>query len=241
MEDNANKETRDLEDEFIKTYEHLPELWNPDHAHYTNKHKRNAAHDVLLQVLRKWDPEATRYSVRKKINVLRSCYRKVLHKYLASRTVGPDGEEIYEYEPKYSKFHMLRFLDDKLHLQHNNTVEINIDDNYYEDDDGNENNDSSYQKRDVLALEDENNHIVINQNHVNERKVKRLKVEQLYPVNAEVLDRELEAIGANVACKLKRMDPEQRYHAELLINKVLITGLRNNLTEGTDFTEVYKK
>lgn len=61
-----------------------------------------------------------------------------------------------------------------------------------------------------------------------------------YADNNEMLDRELDAIGANVTCKLKRMNSEQRYHAELLINKVLITGLKNNLTNDTDLTEVYK-
>lgn len=72
---------------------------------------------------------------------------------------------------------------------------------------------------------------------------KFLKVEiedDYYVQNDNLLDRELEAIGANVTCKLKRMDPLQRYHAELLINKVLITGLKNNLSDDTDLTDVFR-
>lgn len=63
---------------------------------------------------------------------------------------------------------------------------------------------------------------------------------QDYCIDDSILDREFEAIGSNVACKLKRMNSAQRYHAELLINKVLIEGLKNKLTEDTDLTEVYK-
>lgn len=70
-----------------------------------------------------------------------------------------------------------------------------------------------------------------------------LKVEiesDYYEPNDNLLDRELEAIGANVTCKLKRMNSLQRYHAELLINKVLISGLKNNLSDETDLTDVYR-
>ncbi|XP_025420503.1 uncharacterized protein LOC112690666 [Sipha flava] len=45
---------------------------------------------------------------------------------------------------------------------------------------------------------------------------------------------EYDAIGINVASKLKRMDPTQSIHADLLINKVLTQGLLGNLTSEFD-------
>jgi hypothetical protein len=52
----------------------------------------------------------------------------------------------------------------------------------------------------------------------------------------DMSDKELKAVAANVVYKLKRMNIEQRCHAELLINKVLVYGLRNILTYNTDLT-----
>lgn len=76
---------------------------------------------------------------------------------------------------------------------------------------------------------------------INKRnRKKRLKAgEEDYYVDS-ILEKEFEAISFNVVCKLRRMNPEQRCHAELLINKVLIGGLKNSLTDETDLTEVYK-
>lgn len=47
---------------------------------------------------------------------------------------------------------------------------------------------------------------------------------------------EFDGIGTNVACKLRRMDEEQKLMAEELINKVLINGIKGRLTEDTDIT-----
>lgn len=77
-------------------------------------------------------------------------------------------------------------------------------------------------------------------NKAKTRKKIKVELDDYYQLDHNLLDREMEAIGANVTCKLKRMDPLQRYHAELLINKVLITGLKNNLSDETDLTDVYR-
>lgn len=121
-----------LEMEFIKKYEQLRELWDPKNPDYTNKYKRNASLDVLLVILRKINPSAVRVHVRRKINSLRSCYRKELRRHLGSKRIGPDGEEIYEYIPATWKFHSMRFVD-KIERPHFNSLktevsQINLDD-----------------------------------------------------------------------------------------------------------------
>lgn len=125
-------ESQGLELEFIKKYEQLPILWEPNHPDYTNKYRRNIALDSLLEIMKKWDSNATRLTVRQKINILRSTYRKTLRKYLASRTIGPDGKEIYEHTPKSSKFYALRFLGGQINVDReynksNSILEINLD------------------------------------------------------------------------------------------------------------------
>lgn len=49
---------------------------------------------------------------------------------------------------------------------------------------------------------------------------------------------EFEAVGVNVAAKLKRMDSTQQIYAELLIQKILAKGLLGNLSEITDISEI---
>lgn len=52
---------------------------------------------------------------------------------------------------------------------------------------------------------------------------------------------EYDAIGINVASKLKRMDPTQSIHADLLINKVLTQGLLGNLTSEFDVCKTVRQ
>lgn len=49
-------------------------------------------------------------------------------------------------------------------------------------------------------------------------------------------DDEYDGIGLNVACKLRRMNEEQRLYAELLINKVLLYGMKHRLQEETSLS-----
>lgn len=48
---------------------------------------------------------------------------------------------------------------------------------------------------------------------------------------------EYDAIGINVAAKLKKMENKQSIYADLLINKILSKGLLGSLTPKTDVYE----
>lgn len=54
---------------------------------------------------------------------------------------------------------------------------------------------------------------------------------------SEKLD-EFDAIGVNIAAKLKKMNPTQQILAESLFQKIIKKGLFNQLTECTDVNEV---
>lgn len=68
----------EIEKEFILSFESLPELWDKTHTLYCNKYKRNDALRKLLDIYIKVKPGATIEDVKKKINVLRSNYRREL-------------------------------------------------------------------------------------------------------------------------------------------------------------------
>ncbi|XP_073942422.1 uncharacterized protein [Choristoneura fumiferana] len=89
---------------FIETFETFPELWDVTRIEYRNKDSRNDALDQLLTIQKQWNPNATRDDVRKKINSLRSNFRKELKKIEASKRLGK------KYYPKSTTFKALRFL-----------------------------------------------------------------------------------------------------------------------------------
>lgn len=94
---------------FIETYESLPELWNGTHAAYTNKTRRNAALDKLIPIFSAIKPGAKREDVRKKINSLRTNFRKDLKKIVASKRSGAGAGDVYC--PSSWTFEALKFLE----------------------------------------------------------------------------------------------------------------------------------
>ncbi|XP_074038447.1 ethanolamine kinase 1 isoform X3 [Leptinotarsa decemlineata] len=93
---------------FIETYESLPELWNSSLDIYKNKTKRNAALNKLLVIYKKLKPEAKLPDVRRKINTLRSNYRKELKKIVTSKRSRNGTDEVYK--PSSWVFYALEFL-----------------------------------------------------------------------------------------------------------------------------------
>ncbi|XP_073964241.1 uncharacterized protein [Choristoneura fumiferana] len=99
----------EIEKEFILAFESLPELWDKTHTFYINKYKRNDALRKLLNIYIKIKPGATIEDVKKKINVLRSNYRRELKKIISSRRSGSSTYDLYR--PKSWTFEYLKFLD----------------------------------------------------------------------------------------------------------------------------------
>jgi hypothetical protein len=53
---------------FIESYRSPPELWDLEHPQYSNRVKKAAAYDCLIEKLKVIEPDASRESVVKKIN-----------------------------------------------------------------------------------------------------------------------------------------------------------------------------
>lgn len=62
--------------EFLKLYQHMPELWDIHHADYRNKELRNESYEILQNKLREIQPNATKSDVGRRINIFRTNYRR---------------------------------------------------------------------------------------------------------------------------------------------------------------------
>ncbi|XP_024879150.1 uncharacterized protein LOC112459340 [Temnothorax curvispinosus] len=98
-------------EEFIEIYRNEPCLWQIKCKDYHDRARREAAYSKLVEKLKEVEPSANKESVVKKINNIRSNYRKELKKVKASSKTGSGTDDIYE--PKLWYFKLLCFLNDQ--------------------------------------------------------------------------------------------------------------------------------
>jgi hypothetical protein len=78
---------------------------------YSDGIKKNLAYEHLIPKLKEIDPDANKEKAVKKINSLRSCFRKELKKVSASKTSGAGADDTYT--PGLWYFQELLFLTDQ--------------------------------------------------------------------------------------------------------------------------------
>ncbi|CAK1600119.1 unnamed protein product [Parnassius mnemosyne] len=93
---------------FIKTWETYPELWNTCCESYRDKVRKNNALDKLLDIYKKMKPNSTREDLKKKLNALRTNFRKELKKIHKSKSSGKGTDEVYV--PSAWTYYELLFL-----------------------------------------------------------------------------------------------------------------------------------
>lgn len=101
------KNNREILEQFIKTYREQDCLWNLMSADYYNKHKKDEAYNVLLDIYRLIDPDADKGAVIRKINSLRTNYRREKHKVDKRRRINQF------YEPTLWYYYEFNFLEDQ--------------------------------------------------------------------------------------------------------------------------------
>ncbi|CAL4083639.1 unnamed protein product [Meganyctiphanes norvegica] len=89
--------------DFIDMYRSFPSLWNVGSNEYNNRNLKNENYAMLIEKLQEIDPEACRQTVTRKINSLRSNYRRELRKMINSG----------DYRPMLWYFDKLTFLYDQ--------------------------------------------------------------------------------------------------------------------------------
>ena len=81
--------------DFIRLYEENPCLWKVKSKDYNNRFKKTRAYDILINKLKEKYENPNRETVVKKINILRSSFRKELRKVKESVSSGAVGDDIY--------------------------------------------------------------------------------------------------------------------------------------------------
>lgn len=97
--------------DFIEEYRKHECLWKIKSKSYHNRDLRDAAYVKLLDVTKSFMSNATKDTVLKKINNLRSSYRKEQKKVLSCKKSGMGTEDLYI--PKLWYFDDLSFLIDQ--------------------------------------------------------------------------------------------------------------------------------
>lgn len=229
---------------FIEMYEQHPCLWKVNDDGYKDKSLRDEAYGELLALYKEVNPMATVKSVKKKINNLRSSFLKEVKKVNMSLN-DSSAPEIYM--PSLWYYDMLEFLIDQKRPRKKVTPDEVLKPLSISEDEMN----SLLQSRPPKAEPESTPSAQPSSRKRSSAPKPRPAKKPLNDVNASTTREQLtideshatenttdefDGIGINVSCKLRRMDEDQRMYAELLINKVLFSGIKGRLREETDIT-----
>ena len=87
--------SREFLTEFIHMYREYPCLWKVKSKEYSDRVKKNLTYEHLTTKLKEIDPDANKEKVVKKINSLRSCFRKELKKVNDSKMSDSGADDTY--------------------------------------------------------------------------------------------------------------------------------------------------
>lgn len=102
---------RDFLREFIELYKENTCLWKVKSKDYSNRQMKTAAYEILRRKLSEVEAIATKENVVKKINSLRTCFRKEYRKVILSERSGAGFDDIYT--PTLWYYELLLFLIDQ--------------------------------------------------------------------------------------------------------------------------------
>ncbi|XP_023939920.2 uncharacterized protein LOC112047145 [Bicyclus anynana] len=217
---------RKLLKKFILLYKELSCLWDRKCLLYKNRKKRHEGITKLTELVQEYEPTATRVHVLRKIESLRACMRREHKKVQDSRMQASSLEEVYT--PHLWYYDLLSFVvgvDGNYEKQQSPEPELDEDgeeqdlEDSYDDSQGYQHYSSSQPMVEVAGTPMQKQYMGFDDD-----KSKRHCTE---------VDDEYDAIGINVAAKLRALAPNVRIMAEKLINDVLYQAQMNALTSST--------
>ncbi|XP_076299733.1 uncharacterized protein LOC143218446 [Lasioglossum baleicum] len=208
--------------EFIEAYRELPALWKVKSDSYRDRNLKTKGYNVLVEKLKSILPEANREVVKKKINALRTNYRRELKKIKVSGRSGTGTDEIYV--PTLWYFNDIDFLRDQETAVAETSI-LNYNNSENEDSDNNETTspqeDTPCRKRQAILDDTPQQKIV--------RKTKIVQDEQneLCSIACDRLQSsndDADILGKAWALDYKQLKPDQQLFAKKAINDILFEG-----------------
>lgn len=115
--------------EFIDLYRENECLWKIKSKEYSDRNRKSQAYNILIGKLKEVEPDTDRDAVIKKINTMRSSWRKEFKKEVDSRKSGAGEEDVYKPHLWYYKY--FAFLkDQEVPRPSVSNIEAEIDDNH---------------------------------------------------------------------------------------------------------------
>lgn len=242
--------------DLIEEYKKQPALWKVKSSEYKNKALKAEAYDVLIKKCKQYVHGADREFVRMKINSLRTSFRKEYKKVLNSQKTAKDPSDIYK--PHLWYFDLLMFIaeqneDDPTSGE---TSQYNDDNDSSDDSSVNNPNPTKYHNfslfffkfiQDPLASTSfKHEDITVDDEHMQDypydpledvsstferpKRVARTSRPPRASAPAPKVEDVFDAIGKNVAHKLRGMTQQQRIIAEKIISDVMYHGQMETLT-----------
>ncbi|CAK1597311.1 unnamed protein product [Parnassius mnemosyne] len=231
--------------DFINIYRNEPCLWQIKNKLYHSRDKRNAALDKLVAKYKEVEESADRETVLKKINSLRTNYKKEKKKVENSKRSGAGADVIFE--PKLWYFKELIFLDDQIDPR---TSCSNIND---EVEDLRDERDEEEESTDAEINQDNSLQTQLNEQNVTDDNTSSNKTSRPTPRkknDRDLINSVLQSVNdhfkrprdeikqedrhdiycKSIASKLRDLPRKQRMLAEKLINEVLFEAEWGNLT-----------
>ncbi|VVD05954.1 unnamed protein product [Leptidea sinapis] len=223
----ASQTNREWLEEFIELYRSEPCLWNIKGKEYHNRDLKRSAYTKLVVKLKTVDPRADKGAVVKKINNIRSTYKKERKKIADSKKSGAGTQEVYK--PKLWYYSMLLFLDDHEEPRRSRS---NMDDESTDNESppATQSTQQSPPATQTTSQSTPDTRSITNtlfnrsrpKRNANENLTTQVfqSVQNHFKRPAITNDR-FDIYGANVAAKLRDLTKHQRILAEKLINETL--------------------
>ncbi|XP_069615798.1 uncharacterized protein [Ranitomeya imitator] len=217
--------------DFIEIYQSFPCLWKIKSPEYCNREKRKEGYSKLIEFYNRHAPEeqANEAVIKKKIQALRTVWRKELNKVLQTTKSGASTEDVYV--PKLWYFEHMNFLRDQevprtstcFHLLA--PVEQTVSENHAEQDSQGQQEDSAQDSTQDCAQDSSTTEFVeaapARRQGPRKRKATSDVSLELLSLAKQVLTNNvnpaLQGFGHYIVDKLAKMDDRQRTLTERLI------------------------
>ncbi|CAH0563126.1 unnamed protein product [Brassicogethes aeneus] len=198
----------------IKLYKSFPCLWKVKSQEYSDRNAKSQAYDILIEKMQTVHPEANRDTVVKKINSLRTTYRKELKRVLDSERSGAGEEDIYV--PHLWYYELMNFIRDQ-EIPRN--TKLNIENTKI-------NEDPTSPATETIPFESESTDISLPPTPCSTLSIPS---HQKIGAMTNVTKYNFDDIGKVWASKLRDLPAQQAIHAEKIINEVFYEAQMQNL------------